>query len=228
MDRQSGFTLIETLVGAAIGAVMIWGLLVLADRMVASASAAALRANAGANAARLIERLSSEAASAWAVYVPATDSLGKSNGDGHELDFFSEDGAHRVYAWAYTFDAATTSLTRYALVAGGTPVAGDVIAHIDTFSATPASVTNLGTSSSAAYDPLFASANAVDVPYAFAAMQSAVGGNRLVVVAIIASGVNRSVLLASEDAPTTFTVVVNYTPSPAPVVTATPAPPQMY
>jgi prepilin-type N-terminal cleavage/methylation domain-containing protein len=57
MDRQSGFTLIETLVGAAIGAVMIWGLLVLADRMVASASAAALRANAGANAARLIERL---------------------------------------------------------------------------------------------------------------------------------------------------------------------------
>jgi prepilin-type N-terminal cleavage/methylation domain-containing protein len=228
MERQAGFTLIETLVGAAIGVVMIWGLLVLADRMVASASAAGLRVNGSANAARLIERLSSEAASAWAVYVPATDVLGQSNSDGHELDFLSEDGAHRVYAWAYTFDAATKTLTRYAVVPGGTPVAGDVIADIDTLRATPASVTSLGASSSTAYDPLFASANAVDVPYTFAAMPSAVGGNRLVAVQIVASGVNRSVLLASEDAPTTFTVVVNYTPSPAPVVTATPAPPAMY
>ena len=228
MERQAGFTLIETLVGAAIAAIMIWSLLVLADRMIVWGNAANLRVNASANAGRLIERLSSEAAGAWAVFVPATDALGKSNADGHEVDFFSEDGAHRVYAWAYTFNAATTSLTRYAIVSGGAPLAGDVIAGIDTFKATPASVSSLSSSSSAAYDPLFASASAVDVPYTFSAMPSATGGNRLVAVQIVASGVSRNVVLASEDAPTAFTVVVNYTPSPAPVASPTPVPQTMY
>lgn len=207
---------------------MIGGLVLLADRLVAWANAANLRVNASANAGRLIERLSSEAASAWAVYVPPTDALGQSNADGHELDFFSEDGAHRVYAWAYIFDAADKSLTRYTIVSGGAPVAGDVIADIDTLRATAASVSSLSASSSAAYDPLFASANAADVPYAFSAMPGAIGGNRLVVLQIVASGVSRNVLLASEDAPTAFTVVVNYTPSPAPVASPTPAPPRMY
>jgi Tfp pilus assembly protein PilV len=228
MERQAGFTLIETLVGAAIAFVTIWGLVVLADRTAAWGNAANLRVNASANAGRLIERLSSEAASAWAVFVPATDVLGQSNADGHEVDFFSEDGAHRVYAWAYTFSASKTSLTRYAIVSGGAPLAGDVIADVDTFSATPATVANLSASASAAYDPLFASVNAADVPYAFSAMPSATGGNRLVAVQIVASGVSRSVLLASEDAPTSFTVVVNYTPSPAPVASPTPAPPTMF
>ncbi|MGC2131484.1 MAG: type II secretion system protein [Candidatus Aquilonibacter sp.] len=228
MERQAGFTLIETLIGAAIAAAMLWGLLVLADRIVAWGNAANHRVNASANAGRLIERLSSEAAGAWAVFVPATDVLGQSNADGHEVDFFSEDGAHRDYAWAYTFNATTASLTRYAIVSGGEPLAGDVIAGIDTFSATPATVSSLRSPSSAAYDPLFASASATDVPYAFSAMPSAIGGNRLVAVHIVASGVSRNVVLASEDAPTAFTVLVNYTPSPAPVASPTPAAPTMY
>ena len=228
MDRQAGFTLIETLVGAAIAAVMIGGLVILAGRMAVWANAATLRVSAAANAGRLIERLSSEAASAWAVYVPATDALGQSNSDGHEVDFFSEDGAHRIYAWAYTFDPATKSLTRYAIVLGGAPVAGDDITDIDTFAATPESVAALGTPASSAYDPLFASASAPDVPFAFADMPGATGGNRLVAVQIIASGVSRNVLLASEDAPTAFTVIVNYTPSPSPLVTPTPSPLTLY
>ncbi len=224
MERQAGFTLIETLVGAAIAVIMIGGLVVLVDRMVVWANAANLRVNGSANAARLIERLSSDAAGAWAVFVPSTDILGQSNTDGHEIDFFSEDGAHRVYAWAYTFDASTKSVTRYAIVSGGAPVAGDVIGDIDSLRATPASVSGLSSSASAAYDPLFASASATDVPYTFSAMPSAIGGNRLVAVQLVASGVTRDVALASEDAPTTFTVVVNYTPSPAPVVTPSPSP----
>lgn len=228
MDRQAGFTLIETLLGAAIAVVMVWALVAMANRLVASAAAANLRLRAGANAARLIERLSSEAASSLAVYVPATDALGQSNGDGHEVDFFAQDGAHRTYGWAYTFNRKAQTLTRYALTGGSTPVAGDALDGIDAFSATAASVTQLETPSSPAYDPLFAGTNAPDVPYTFAAMPNAVGGNRLVVVQLVASGVNRSVLLASDDAPTAFTVVVDYTPSPAPVVTATPSPVPMW
>jgi type II secretory pathway pseudopilin PulG len=228
MDRQAGFTLIETLLGAALAATMLWALVAMVDRLVASAGAANLRVNASANAARLSERLSSEAASSLAVYVPATDALGQSNSDGHEVDFFTQDGAHRSYAWTYTFNSSTRTLTRYTLTGSGAPIAGDSLADIDTFSATAASVSELATPSSPAYDPLFAAANATDVPYSFAAMPSAVGGNRLVVVQIVASGVNRSVLLSSEDAPTTFTVVVDYTPSPAPVVTPTLTPVPMW
>jgi type II secretory pathway pseudopilin PulG len=223
MDRQAGFTLIETVIAAAIAVAIVWGLLVYADRLIFWAEAANLRLNAVADADRLVERMSSEAASSWAVWVPPTDALGTSNADGHEVDFFSEDGAHRVYTWAYNFNASTGTITRYALDPGNAPAAGDTLGAIDAFSASALSVTELG-----AYDPLFAAASATDVPFAFAAMPGAIGGNRLVAVAITASGVDRSVLLASADAPTAFTVVVTYTPSPAPVVTATPVPPTMY
>ncbi|MGD0968155.1 MAG: prepilin-type N-terminal cleavage/methylation domain-containing protein [Candidatus Aquilonibacter sp.] len=228
MERQAGFTLIETLIGAAIAAVMLWGLVVMADRLVAAATAANIRVVAGANAGRLVERLSSEAASSLAVYVPASDVLGQSNSDGHELDFYTQDGAHRSYAWAYSFDSATQTLTHYTLTGSGTPIAGDTLNDIESFSAAAATVTQLGTPSSPAFDPLFAGANAIDVPYSFAVMPSAVGGNRLVVVQLVASGVDRSVVLATQDAPTAFTVVVNYTPSPPPVVTPTPSPVPMW
>lgn len=222
MKREAGFTLIETMVGAAIGAVLLWGLVAFANRMVFWAQSGNARVNAVADTDRLIERMSSEAASSWAVYVPATDVLGASNGNGHEIDFFTEDGAHRTYAWAYNFDAATKTVTRYAIGPGNTAVAGDTLGSIDALSATALTVAQLGT-----FDRLFASASASDVPFAFAAMPGATGGNRLVAVQLAASGVNRSVVLASADAPTAFTVIVTYTPSPAPVVTATPVPPTM-
>ncbi len=212
MDRQAGFTLIETLIGAAISVLLVWGVLVFADRMVAWANAANQRVNAVAGADRLVERMSSEAASSMAVYVPATDALGASNSNGHEVDFFTEDGAHRTYGWAYSFSPAAKTVTRYTLNPGNPAIAGDTLVDIDTFSASALSVTQL-----ASYDPLFAGASASDVP-----------GNRLVAVQITASGVDRSVLLASADAPTAFTVVVTYTASPAPVVTATPSPPPWY
>ncbi len=223
MDRQAGFTLIETVVGAAIGVTIVWCVLGFADRMVFWSASANARLVGVANAERLIERLSSEAASSLAVYVPATDALGASNGDGHEVDFFTEDGAHRTYGWAYNFAAGTKTVTRYTLNPGSAASAGDTLAGIDSLSASPLTVGQLGT-----YDALFAGANASDVPYTFAAMPGALGGNRLVAVQITASGVDRSVLLASADAPTAFTVVVTYTASPVPVATATPVPPTMY
>ncbi|MGB6987045.1 MAG: hypothetical protein WBD74_13825 [Candidatus Aquilonibacter sp.] len=223
MGRQAGFTLIETVIGAAIGVTIVWCVLAFADRMVFWSASANARLNAVANAERLIERMSAEASSSMAVYVPATDALGASNSDGHEVDVFTEDGAHRTYRWAYNFAAGTKTVTRYTLGPGNVATAGDTLAGIDNFSASPLTASQLG-----AYDPLFAGANASDVPYTFAAMPGALGGNRLVAVQITASGVNRSVLLASADAPTAFTVVVTYTASPVPLATATPVPPTMY
>jgi type II secretory pathway pseudopilin PulG len=221
---ETGFTLVETMVGAAIAAMLLGVLVAGADRLVSWANAANARVAAQAGSWRLIERLSSEAASAWAVYVPANDVLGQSNADGHEVDFFSEDGSHNPYLWTYTYDAASNTITRYTIEAGAPPVAGDAITNIDSFVATPASVTQLGNPASPAYDPLFSGALAPDVPFSFSVMPNATGGNRLVAIQLVASGIDRNVLLASEDAPTAFTVVVTYTPSPAPIATPTPSP----
>jgi hypothetical protein len=212
------------MVGAAIAAVLLWVLVAGADRLAAWTAAANLRVVAQAGSWRLLERLSSEAASAWAVYVPRNDVLGASNTDGHEVDFFSEDSSHRPYVWAYNYDATSKTVTRYTAGANGTVTPGDTIADVDAFVATSVTVAQLSEPSSPAYDPLFAGALAPDVPFSFAAQPAATGGNRLVAIQLDASGVVRNVLLASEDAPTAFTVVVNYTPSPMPIATPTPTP----
>ena len=218
-ERQAGFTLVETLIGAAVAAIVIGGLVVLASRLTQTTSALGTRVQSQSAVERLLERLSAEAASAWAVYVPADDINGNANADGHEVDFFSEDGSHRPFAWAYSFDATHKRITRYAFAPGGAASAGETIQPVDAFTATSVAITQVGT-----IDPLFRGSVAQPVAYAFGASPDAVGGNALVQLQIIASGVDRNELLASATAPTTFTVIVNYTPSPTPVVTATPTP----
>jgi prepilin-type N-terminal cleavage/methylation domain-containing protein len=223
--RQAGFTLIETLVSAAIASTILWALVAMADRYVTAAAQLDTRLSAQAGVERVLERLSSEAASAWAVDVPATDVLGVSNADGHELDLFTEDVAHRPYGWAYTYDAASQTITRYAYAPGAAPVAGASVSGVDVFSARPLALSTLVSSTSPQADPLFAGTTVRDVSYAYPAMPSAIGGTGVVEVHIVAAGVDRLERFASATAPTMFTVVVEYTPSPAPPVTPTPAPP---
>ncbi len=218
-ENQAGFTLVELVIGAAIAAVVIGGLVLFASRLAQTTATLDARVQGQSAAQRLMERLPVEAASAWAVYVPATDVNGNANADGHEIDFFTEDGSHRPYSWAYAFDAAQKTVTRYAFAPGTAASAGEVIAPIDTFAASTVSVSQLGT-----IDPLFAGATATPVTYAFDASSSAVGGNALIQLQLGANGVDRRELLASGTAPTTFTVIVNYTPSPTPVITPTPVP----
>jgi hypothetical protein len=181
--------LAETLAAAAVAAMLLWGLLAMADRLAAWSAAATLRAQAGANAGRLIERLASEAVSAESIAAP----------NATEIAFTSQDGAHRTYAWSYTFDAAAKTVTRST---------GEVYTGIDALTAASA-VPNA--------DPLFAGASVANV-----------SATQMVDVQIEASGVSRDVLLASGDAPTSFTVVAQYTPSPTPVVTPTPVPLVLY
>lgn len=220
--RERGFTLIETLVGAAIAAIVIWSLVALAARMAAGAERAGARADAQMRADRLTERMESEAASAWAVFVPPADVLGASNADGHELDFFTDDAAHRPYAWAYRYDAVSRTLARYAYAPGVAATRTESLGTYDAFAASgPYAPSALAAPASPAYDPLFAAATAPAVAHAFPMLPDAVGGNELVLVHLQAPGVDRTETLASATAPTAFTVVVTYTPSPSP--TATPA-----
>jgi type II secretory pathway pseudopilin PulG len=226
MTDERGFTLIETVVGAAIAAFVVWGLVAATDRYATASALLNARLNAQASADRLLERMSAEAASSWAVFVPQNDVLGNANADGHELDFFTEDASHRAYAWAYLYDAGSKNLTRYAYAPNAAPVAGDLVGTFDAFSAQSIDVWALGDSSSVAYDPLFAHSAASIVHYTFAAMPGAVGGNPLVRVHLVGSGVDVTEMLASGTAPTKFTVTIPYTPSPAAQATATPIPEQ--
>jgi hypothetical protein len=218
-ESQAGFTLVELVIGAAVAAVVIGSLVLFASRLALTTSALDTRVQSQSAVERLMERLATEAASAWAVYIPPSDVNGNANADGHEVDFFAEDGSHRPYSWAYTFDGSRKQLTRYAFAPGVPASAGEVTSPIDGFLASTVSVGQIG-----AVDPLFAGATTTPVTFTFDASPPAVGGNALVQLQIDASGVDRRELLASETAPTTFTVVVKYTPSPTPIVTPTPTP----
>jgi type II secretory pathway pseudopilin PulG len=226
VKNERGFTLIETVIGAAIAALVLWGLLVSVDRYATASAALETRLNAQTAADRFVERITAEAASSWAAFVPRTDVLGNANANGHELDFFTEDASHRIYEWAYLYDARSKSLTRYAYAPNVTPVAGDVIGDFDAFAAQTIDVPALGDPLSSAYDPLFAESSSPVVHYQFPGLPAAVGGNSLVVVHIAASGVDRTETIASGTAPTTFTIQIPYTPSPAAQATPTPVPEQ--
>lgn len=219
MQSQRGYTLVELLIAAAI-AFVIGSLLVrLAHTTIFAAAHLDARLSARNAADRLDERLTADATSAWSVFVPPSDVLGASNADGHELDFVSEDGAHRQYWWAYDFDSAVSRVTKFTYVPGAAPVRGNAFDGITAFAARTHPITDLGNGASDAYDPLFAgdALTAVDVPFGWSG--SAVGGNHLVRVGIAAAGVDRNLMLSSGTAPSHFTVIVDYTPPPP---TATP------
>lgn len=192
--REAGFTLVEVAIGAAIAALVTWGLVTLSARLAAAASSLDARLVTQAAADRLIERLSSDAASAWTVSAPSPD----------EIDFFAEDGSHRPLTWSYRYDAASRIVTRSS---------GEAFGPFTSFVASAAEIGDLWNPASTAYDPLFAGSSATSVP-----------GNALVVLHLAGSGVDRTEPFASGSAPTTFTVVVTYTPSPAPAATPTPVP----
>ena len=163
--------------------------------------------------------MTADAASSWAVYIPQDDALGRSNSDGREVDFYSEDGSHRTYTWAYLYDATTKHVTRYSRLNGSASVADEDLGAFDSFAATSVAASALGSA-----DPLFAASTIPTISYGYDSNSEATGGNGFVRISVVAHGVNRNEMLASGTVPTTFTVVVNYTPSPAPVATSTPTP----
>jgi type II secretory pathway pseudopilin PulG len=205
VQDQRGYTLVELLIGATIGVFVVWCVLAATARMSATAASLDARLTAQTNADHLEERLASDAASAWAVWAPSPG----------EIDFFSEDGSHRIFHWAYTYDMNARTVTRST---------GEVVGDIEAFVAANAPVSALADPSAPAYDPLFTASQAPLVPFAFAEPAGAIGGNGIVTLQLRAGGAERSDRLSSVTAPTAFTVVVRYTPSPSPVITPTPVP----
>ena len=216
MHAERGFTFVETLVAAAIALLLGWQLLVMTHALAIGAAHLDGRLRARASADRLEERLISDAATTWSVFVPNIGAGDESNADGHEMDFVTEDASHAPVWWAYAYDRASKRVTRYAYVPGGAVVAGERYDDLDGFTARSHAIADLGKRNADIYDPLFAQASAPDVELHFGWNPAAPGGNRLTAVHLTGDGIDRTLLLASATAPTRFTVVVKYTPAPAP------------
>ncbi len=210
MDSQRGFSLVEILIAAGISVMLAAMLVAVAHSFVGWSQRASTTANAQAALDRLGERLETETAGSWSIFVPATDALGVPNADGHELDVATEDALRRPSFRAYLYDPGAATLTEYVYgTPGATPIAtGDVSTGVSAFSA-------INGSASALAGPLFANASIVDaeVPLQLGSAE-AVGGNRLTLVRVTIGGFARDLVLASATAPTDYTVVLRYTPAP--------------
>lgn len=213
-----GFTLLETVVAIAVAVLLglllfhVLGQLLLAGRLQAQ------RDTAQDAVLRLTDNLTTEEDDAWAIYVPPADVLGTSNGDGHEVDFFARDGKQQPYFWAYNYDASAHTLTRYRFGSPGGAASADVTySDITGFSARTYPVTALQDASTPVYSPMYASATLQSgIVQFYPGMPWIAGGNNITDVHIEAEGYRRDVQLATSTAPSGFTVVLNYTPSPGP------------
>ncbi len=219
--HSRGFTLIELTVAIAIAVLL--GVLML--RMTSSGLRwTALQAQRDAEHAaigELVDRWRSEEDSAWAIFTPSNDVNGISNSDGHEVDFFTRDAKSRSYFWAYDYDASTQTLKRYLYgTPGGSPVLDRTYAGITGFYAHTYPVTALQDPNSKIYSPLYTGAalQAGSVRFYGAANPLIAGGNQITYMRIAGPTLVRELQLATQTAPSGFTIVFSYTPAP----TATP------
>jgi len=220
--RAPGYSLIEVIIASCILALLLFAV---GDAVTATLRAVALsggRASAVRTISELATRMSEEARSSSAVFIPANDVFGKPNGgaSAHEVDFFRRLSAGGDSYVAYSFDAGTGTVTRYEYSLAGSGLA---IAHADPAASGVAVFAPVRFAASSMTDVVdAASVSDVSVLYGVA---GAAGGNDVVTVSVQAAasgGVTPptvAVHLASRAAPTTLSVLApaNTPPAPGPV-----------
>lgn len=210
--------MLETLIAVAISVIIGMLLLQAASSFLHWSALAAQRNTENASLGELADRWEADEDSAWAIFTPPGDVLGASNADGHEVDFFTRDGHGRAYFWAYTFDSQAHTITRYLYDAPGSAPAKDTVyAGITKFATRTYPLTALQDASTPVYSPLYASATLQSGTVLFyPAMPWIAGGNNITWLRVETAANVREMQLATQTAPTGFTIVLSYTPSPAP------------
>lgn len=117
-----------------------------------------------------------------------------------------------IYHWAYNYNGASQTLTRYTVGASGSPQPGPITGGITAFLAQNYAANEIADPSSPIYDPLFSGLSVSPVSYALP--DGSVAGNGFVRITMSAAGTGLRELLATNIAPTQFTVIVQYTPAP--------------
>ena len=93
VKNERGFTLIEVMIAAMVGLIVLGGLAYMIMHFVHATMDMSARNQQHSSLYALVDRWDTEADSAWAVYTPTTDVKGASNSDGHELAFYTETAA---------------------------------------------------------------------------------------------------------------------------------------
>jgi type II secretory pathway pseudopilin PulG len=215
--RQRGFSLVEVVVAMGCAVLLGTTLLGIGHAFVDWTARTSHTADAQSSLDALADRWYADAATAWAVFTPANDVLGKSNADGHEFDTVTQDDRRRTSYRAYCYDASTKQLASYAYGSPGDPPepTGDVFDNISAFDARTYPLSSLRDANSRIYDPLFASATVVDADVHLQNLDpDAVAGNRITRVHIASDRLDRVVMLTSGTSPSHFTIVLKYTPAP--------------
>jgi hypothetical protein len=214
--KRRGFSLVEVLVATACAVLLGIVLAGLTHAMALWSARVAGTTRAQASLDRLLERWDTESATAWSVFAPATDIFGQSNADGHELDLATVDSRRRPSFRAYYYKAGTRQLVEYAYGSRGAPpvATGNTSESISAFEARTYPASALRDPASPFFDPLFATATIADAAVPLQLGPDALGGNRLTRVHITADRLDRMEMLASETAPSGFTIVMTYTPAP--------------
>jgi prepilin-type N-terminal cleavage/methylation domain-containing protein len=216
-----GYTLVEVLVAMMVLLVLIFAVGDAIVHAVRMESVDAGRAGGVRSFSELTARLSEEARSSTAVFLPSSDVLGGSN-DGesgaHEVDFYRRLSAGGDAYVAYCFDSHAGTVTRYEYSRGaGVPaiIHADVVA-----SGIAALAAQRSTTSGLANVVGGGSVSRVSVMYG---AQDVVGGNDIVSVSLRSQAIGGSparsatLHLAPRIAPTSLAVLVPAQPLPPPV-----------
>src|SRR5690348_17742539 len=95
-SHARGFSLFEIVITVAISVVVGWLLFHALAQLLLAGRQQGARDLELSTIAQLTDKLTTEEDDAWAIYVPPADVLGKSNADGHEVDFFARDGKEQT------------------------------------------------------------------------------------------------------------------------------------
>ena len=216
--RSRGFTIVETIFSVAILALIIFLVGDVVSHTLRTSSLYIGRATETRSKASLESRLSEEARSAAAVFIPVLDILGQDNGssNAHEVDFYrkASDGSDDFVA--YRFDRGSGTVTRYDYVFSGTvPQPSDADLMADGIAAFFPQAVAVGTTGDVVGGTSIAP---VSVYYG---SQQYVGGNGVVLVSVATTAApgapaeSDSLHLSAKSAPTDLAELVsNASPPP--------------
>jgi prepilin-type N-terminal cleavage/methylation domain-containing protein len=221
-----GYSLVEVLATIAVLGLLLFAVGAAVTHVLDTETLGAGRQNVSRSADELRSRMTEEARSSTAVFVPATDVLGQPNSGqtgGHEVDFFRKTSDGSASYVAYFFDASAGTVTRYEYVpsqSGAQVINKDLLAErigaLQAVRTTPSSIGSIvgGTN-----------VKPVNIYYGTPEL---IGGNGIVTVSIDAGttqGLDHhvDVHLVARAAPTDVSIVVlSGSPAPSPGPSSSP------
>ena len=226
MKSQRGFTLLDILVAIAIFVGIGFTILGVLGAFLRATGHSATTQGGTVTLEQQVDTMRSDAATAFAVFVPANDVFGNSNASGHEIGFYSKSDTGMAVFWAYYYDASARTLRRYDYdleghvgmtdrMTGAIDVGEQYpsVVGVSAFVARTLEASDLVGSKSAyaaAIAPLFADATPQPLPVGYddgaAPRSDLYGGNTTVELQITTDRGSRVMHLATAALPSGFTV----------------------